>query len=105
MKPSVIIGVLLVRYVLLPAIGIWVVKAAATLGFLPSDPLYRFVLMVQFTLPPAMNIGKQLSQYAVSNNFTESSYAIISFFIFKLYVLSFLYPRSSDFLTLNLLQN
>ncbi|KAG6392638.1 hypothetical protein SASPL_146862 [Salvia splendens] len=24
---------------------------------LPTDPLFRFVLMIQFTLPPAMNIG------------------------------------------------
>ena len=66
MKPSVIIGVLLVRYVLLPAIGIWVVKAAATLGFLPSDPLYHFVLMVQFTLPPAMNIGTMTQLFDVA---------------------------------------
>ncbi|XP_030975337.1 protein PIN-LIKES 7-like [Quercus lobata] len=66
MKPSVIIGVLLVRYVLLPAIGIWVVKAAATLGFLPSDPLYRFVLMIQFTLPPAMNIGTMTQLFDVA---------------------------------------
>nr|XP_023889875.1 protein PIN-LIKES 7-like [Quercus suber] len=66
MKPSVIIGVLLVRYVLLPAIGIWVVKAAATLGFLPSDPLFHFVLMTQFTLPPAMNIGTMTQLFEVA---------------------------------------
>ena len=39
-------------------IGIGVVTVAENLGFLPSDRLYRYVLMLQFALPPAMNIGK-----------------------------------------------
>jgi len=65
-KPSIIVGVLFVRYVLLPVIGIWVVKAAVSLGFLPSDPLYHFVLMVQFTLPPAMNIGTMTQHFDVA---------------------------------------
>ncbi|XP_041017123.1 protein PIN-LIKES 7 [Juglans microcarpa x Juglans regia] len=64
-KLSIIIGVIFVRYVLLPVIGIWVVKAAANLGFLPSDPLYHFVLLVQFTLPPAMNIGTMTQLFDV----------------------------------------
>ncbi|KAJ0098234.1 hypothetical protein Patl1_29296 [Pistacia atlantica] len=58
LKPLVIIAVVCVRYIVLPMIGIWIVKGASTLGFLPSDPLYHYVLMIQFTLPPAMNIGK-----------------------------------------------
>ena len=33
------------------------VRAAYGLGFLSRDPLYRYVLMVQFAVPPAMNIG------------------------------------------------
>ncbi|XP_058180591.1 protein PIN-LIKES 7 [Rhododendron vialii] len=57
LKPIMVIAVILVRYVLLPVIGIGVVKAAGNLGFLPSDPLYRYVLLIQFALPPAMNIG------------------------------------------------
>ncbi|XP_062144082.1 protein PIN-LIKES 7-like [Alnus glutinosa] len=63
---SIIIGVVFVRYVLLPVIGIWVVKAAANLGFLPSDPLFHFVLMIQFTLPPAMNIGTMTQLFDVA---------------------------------------
>uniref|UniRef100_A0A803LJM1 Uncharacterized protein n=1 Tax=Chenopodium quinoa TaxID=63459 RepID=A0A803LJM1_CHEQI len=55
-KPTVIIGILFVKYLLLPVIGIGVVKAADTFGFLPPDPLYRFVLMLQFVLPSAMSI-------------------------------------------------
>ncbi|KAK8606698.1 hypothetical protein V6N13_052461 [Hibiscus sabdariffa] len=56
-KRSTIVGVVCVRYVILPFIGIWVVKAAGDLGLLSSDPLFRYVLMIQFALPPASNIG------------------------------------------------
>lgn len=64
-KLSIIVGVVFVRYVLLPVIGIGVFKAATKLGFLPPDPLYHFVLMVQFTLPPAMNIGTMTELFDV----------------------------------------
>lgn len=57
MEPKLAIAVIVVRYMILPGLGIGVVKAAAYLGLLPSDPLFHFVLMVQYTLPPAMNIG------------------------------------------------
>ncbi|PHT49999.1 hypothetical protein CQW23_09746 [Capsicum baccatum] len=46
-----------VRYIFSPLIGILVLKAAAKFGFLAANPLYKFVLMIQYTLPPAMNIG------------------------------------------------
>lgn len=64
-RPWVILGVLSVRYIISPAIGIGVVKAANSLGFLPPDPLYHYVLMVQFTLPPAMNIGTMTQLFNV----------------------------------------
>ncbi|KAH7669341.1 Membrane transport protein [Dioscorea alata] len=57
LKPLMIIAVICVRYMVLPVIGIGVVKLANGLGYLPEDPLYHFVLMIQFTLPPAMNIS------------------------------------------------
>jgi len=66
LKPLIIIGVVSVRYLLLPAIGICVVKAAGNLGFLPSDPLFHFVLMIQFSLPPAMNIGTMTQLFDVA---------------------------------------
>lgn len=56
-KPSIIIAVVCVRYIFSPLIGIGMVKAAVNLGFLPADPLYHFVLMLQYTVPPAMNIS------------------------------------------------
>ncbi|CAI9110452.1 OLC1v1010475C2 [Oldenlandia corymbosa var. corymbosa] len=57
LKPLVIVAVICVRYIFLPLIGIGMVKAANHFGWLPSDPLYHFVLMIQYALPPAMNIG------------------------------------------------
>ncbi|KAK6154042.1 hypothetical protein DH2020_013681 [Rehmannia glutinosa] len=61
-----VIAVICVRYIILPVVGIGVVKAASHLGFLPSDPLYHFVLMIQFTLPPAMNIGTMTQLFDVA---------------------------------------
>jgi hypothetical protein len=57
LKRTVIITIVCIRFVILPLIGIAVVHAAYGVGFLSHDPLYRYVLMVQFALPPAMNIG------------------------------------------------
>ncbi|ONM30646.1 Protein PIN-LIKES 7 [Zea mays] len=57
LKCVVIVAILCVRFVLLPLIGIAVVRATYGLGFLSRDPLYRYVLMVQFVVPPAMSIG------------------------------------------------
>ncbi|MBA0760758.1 hypothetical protein Gotri_023482 [Gossypium trilobum] len=67
-KPMVIVGVVCVRYIILPVVGIFVVKAAGDLGFLPPDPLFRYVLMVQFTLPPAMNIGTMAQLFDVGQD-------------------------------------
>lgn len=56
-QKSIIFGVLAVRYVALPLVGIAVVKGALRLGLVHDNPLYEFVLLLQFALPPAMNIG------------------------------------------------
>ncbi|XP_020570614.1 protein PIN-LIKES 3-like isoform X1 [Phalaenopsis equestris] len=56
-RASAVIGVIVVRYVLLPLAGIVIVKGAVFLGLVHADPLYQFVLMVQYAVPPAMNIG------------------------------------------------
>ncbi|XP_056176198.1 protein PIN-LIKES 5-like [Syzygium oleosum] len=64
-RPWAIARVICVWYVILPVIGIGVVKAASKLGLLASDPLYHYVLMVQFSLPPAMNIGTMTQLFDV----------------------------------------
>lgn len=56
-QKSVIFGVLAVRYLAMPLVGIAVVKGALRFGFVRDNPLYEFVLLLQFALPPAMNIG------------------------------------------------
>ncbi|XP_023551884.1 protein PIN-LIKES 7-like [Cucurbita pepo subsp. pepo] len=64
-KPKTIVGVIAVRYFALPAIGVLVVKAADTLGCLAADPLYHFMLMVQYTTPPAMSISTMTQLFGV----------------------------------------
>ncbi|XP_038906304.1 protein PIN-LIKES 7-like isoform X2 [Benincasa hispida] len=64
-KPKTMVGVMGVRYLALPAIGILVVKVAKTLGFLAPDPLYQFLLMVQYTTPPAMSISTMTQLFGV----------------------------------------
>lgn len=34
--------------------------AAGRLGFLPQSPLYCFILLIQYTVPPAMSIGTKI---------------------------------------------
>ncbi|KAH7530550.1 hypothetical protein ACOSP7_011366 [Xanthoceras sorbifolium] len=57
LKKTIIFGIVVARYVFLPLIGIFVVKAALYLGLVQYDPLYQFILLLQFAMPPAMNIG------------------------------------------------
>ncbi|CAI9272184.1 unnamed protein product [Lactuca saligna] len=52
-----VFGIVAARLVLLPIIGIFIVKGALYLGFVHADPLYVYVLLLQFALPPSMNIG------------------------------------------------
>ncbi|XP_057469023.1 protein PIN-LIKES 1-like isoform X2 [Actinidia eriantha] len=52
-----VIGVNVVRYIALPFSGILVVKAAHYFGYVGSDSLYQFVLLLQYALPSAMTIG------------------------------------------------
>lgn len=64
-RPVIIITIICVRYVILPMVGIMVVKAATNLGLLPSDPLFSFVLLIQYTVPPAMNISTMTQLFNV----------------------------------------
>ncbi|XP_039067494.1 protein PIN-LIKES 1-like [Hibiscus syriacus] len=54
---SVIIGILAVRNIVMPLLGIYFVKAAHRSGIVTSDSLYRFVLMLQYAVPPATAVG------------------------------------------------
>ncbi|KAL2907153.1 Protein PIN-LIKES 3 [Bienertia sinuspersici] len=55
---TTIIGIIAVRYIFLPLLGILVVKGAVLAGFLKShDIFFQFVLLLQYALPPAVSIG------------------------------------------------
>ncbi|CAM6100881.1 unnamed protein product [Calypogeia fissa] len=56
------IGICLTRLFVLPVIGFGVVEMADLLGFLPQgDPMYRFVLFLQYCMPTAILCGAMAS--------------------------------------------
>ena len=48
----------MVRYIVLPIFGVVIVKGAIRYGIIHQDPLYNFILLLQYALPPAMSISK-----------------------------------------------
>ncbi|TKY58413.1 transporter C5D6.04 [Spatholobus suberectus] len=52
-----ILGIMVVRFIISPILGILIVKAAHYWGFVGSSSLYQFVLMLQYALPPATTVG------------------------------------------------
>ncbi|KAL6844772.1 hypothetical protein ACP4OV_025431 [Aristida adscensionis] len=72
-QPSVIAGIVVVRYVLLPLVGTGLVNGAVRLGLVQPDPLYQFILLLQYAVPPAMNIGTMTQLFGVG----ESQCAVI----------------------------
>uniref|UniRef100_A0A453L4T2 Uncharacterized protein n=1 Tax=Aegilops tauschii subsp. strangulata TaxID=200361 RepID=A0A453L4T2_AEGTS len=78
--PSVIAGVVLVRFVLLPLVGTALVKAAVRYGVIRPDPLYQFVLLLQYAVPPAMNIGTITQLFGVG----ESECSVIFVWVYAL---------------------
>ncbi|KAL8149991.1 hypothetical protein AgCh_006849 [Apium graveolens] len=65
-QKSMVIGVIVARYIALPLIGTLVVKTAVRLNLVHADPLYQFVLLLQFAVPPAMNMGKSITLIELS---------------------------------------
>ncbi|TYI07644.1 hypothetical protein ES332_A10G240900v1 [Gossypium tomentosum] len=71
--PSVIIGILIIRNIFLPISAIGVIKATKHLSLVDEDSFYLFTLLIQYALPPAMNIGT-ISQMLGSG---ESEFSMI----------------------------
>ncbi|XVF75680.1 hypothetical protein PTKIN_Ptkin13bG0206000 [Pterospermum kingtungense] len=103
----VIMGIVAVRSIFLPLFGIGIVKAAHHLGLVGSDSLYQFVLMLQYTVPPAMSVGNTGNLLYIiipaicneSNNpFGEScskyaeAYAALSMAVGSIFIWSYAYP-------------
>ncbi|XP_024174539.1 protein PIN-LIKES 3 isoform X2 [Rosa chinensis] len=67
-QKSIVVGIIFVRYMFLPLTGILIIKGALKFGLVHSDPLYLFVLLIQYTLPPAMNIGTITQLFGAGEN-------------------------------------
>ncbi|XP_056692202.1 protein PIN-LIKES 1 [Spinacia oleracea] len=68
----IVVGIAVIRYMLLPLVGIVIIKGAIRVGILQFNPLFQFVLLLQYAVPPAMNIstitqlfGSGQSEYSV----------------------------------------
>ncbi|EFJ16922.1 hypothetical protein SELMODRAFT_115659 [Selaginella moellendorffii] len=68
---EVVISIMLTRLLLLPITGLIVVKLAFSMGLVPADPLFHFVLLLQFTMPTAINVGTMTQLFGVGQ--TECS--------------------------------
>lgn len=83
-----VIGVTVARLLVLPVIGMGIVGCADRMGVLiAGDRMYRFVLMLQYTMPSAILLGAiaSLRGYAVR----EASALIFWQHLFALFSLSF----------------
>ncbi|KAG0544268.1 hypothetical protein BDA96_02G260900 [Sorghum bicolor] len=78
--PSVIVGVIVVRYILLPLLGTALVNGAVRMGLIQPDPLYQFILHLQYAVPPAMNIGTIMQLFGVG----ESECSVILVWVYAL---------------------
>ncbi|KAL2333937.1 hypothetical protein Fmac_015150 [Flemingia macrophylla] len=78
-----ILGIMVVRFIISPLLGILIVKAAYYWGFLGSYSLYQFVLMLQYALPPATTAGSVSQLHGVGESECSLimlwSYAIATF--------------------------
>uniref|UniRef100_A0A2N9IUB4 Protein PIN-LIKES 3-like n=1 Tax=Fagus sylvatica TaxID=28930 RepID=A0A2N9IUB4_FAGSY len=57
-QKSLVVGIVVVRYIALPLTGILIIRGAHQIGLVHPDPLYQFILLLQYAVPPAMNIGE-----------------------------------------------
>ncbi|KAL9225694.1 hypothetical protein vseg_001588 [Gypsophila vaccaria] len=67
-KKRLVIGIVVARYIVLPVIGTAIVKAAIHFALVPKDPLYQFVLLLQYAVPPAMNIATITQLFGAGEN-------------------------------------
>ncbi|KAF8390029.1 hypothetical protein HHK36_024550 [Tetracentron sinense] len=84
------IGIIVARLLVLPLLGIGVVALADKLNFLvPDDQMYRFVLLLQYTMPSAILLGAiaSLRGYAVSEAsallFWQHVFAVFSLSVYE----------------------
>ncbi|KAJ4746613.1 Auxin Efflux Carrier family protein [Rhynchospora pubera] len=64
-KLSTILAIVLIRYLLLPIIGIGTVLAAAKLGLVLQSPLFQYVMLILFAVPPGLSLGTMAQLFGV----------------------------------------
>ncbi|KAK8962962.1 hypothetical protein KSP40_PGU007930 [Platanthera guangdongensis] len=62
-KFSIITGVIIIRFIVLPTIGTVFIQLAVHVGLVHFDPLYHLVLYLQNAVPPAMNIASMIQMF------------------------------------------
>lgn len=96
-KPLTLISIIIARLLLLPVIGLFIVRAAANFGLLPVDPLFQYVLVMQYAMPPAMNISTMAQLFEVGNEecsvillwtYSAAAIALTAWSTFLLWILS-----------------
>ncbi|QCD91218.1 protein PIN-LIKES 7-like [Vigna unguiculata] len=96
-KPLTLISIIIGRLFLLPLIGLFIVKAAANFGLLPVDPLFQYVLVMQYAMPPAMNISTMAQLFDVGTEecsvillwtYSAAAIALTAWSTFLLWLLS-----------------
>lgn len=97
-KPLTLICIIITRLFVLPVIGLFIVKAAANYGFLPVDPLFQYTLVMQYAMPPAMNISTMAQLFDVGNEecsvillwtYSAAAIALTAWSTFLLWLLSY----------------
>eukprot|EP00897_Mesotaenium_endlicherianum_P000065 jgi/Mesen1/10059/ME000730S09343 len=85
MRARTVVGITVTRLVILPLLGIGVVQLADRGGLLPAgDPMFRFVLMLQFAMPTAINLGT----VAALHGYGEKEASLILFWQYLLATLT-----------------
>uniref|UniRef100_A0A803MHR7 PIN-like protein n=1 Tax=Chenopodium quinoa TaxID=63459 RepID=A0A803MHR7_CHEQI len=66
---TTIMGIVAVRYLFLPLLGVLIVKGAVLAGFVQShDIFFQFVLLLQYTMPPAASISTVTELFKAGQN-------------------------------------
>ncbi|XP_021759427.1 protein PIN-LIKES 3-like isoform X1 [Chenopodium quinoa] len=79
-----IICIAVVRYILLPLLGLVIVRGAVHVGILHIDPLFQFILLLQYALPPAMSISTMTQVFGSG----QSEYSVILLWTYGLAAVS-----------------
>ncbi|KAH1230122.1 Protein PIN-LIKES 3 [Glycine max] len=79
MKLSLVVGIIVVRYIALPILGVGIVKGAIHFGLIHHDPLYQFILLLQYALPPAISISTITQLFGAGE--TECSIVMLATYI------------------------